>query len=203
MATLADIRVPQISRVCQTTLCVLSFILLTSSLQEELFAFHESHFSQVSIADFGANFTSLPEPANEEQQDEGAETQGAEIQVGAEVVDGNDYDPEASFDLHLAQPGYAINFEDGEIPDDEEGPENEKEQDKPRKKRRRKKNNTGNSNARRQNGAEPKKPDLRKRTWDVVDSGLGSLDYDGAERGGDSMQSAPQRRRVQYGDDCK
>lgn len=125
-------------------------------------------------------------------------------------MDGDEYDPEASVGVTFTAADFAANFEDGEIPDDgEEAQENEKDTDKPRKKRRRKKHNTGNSNARKNThgngggGGEPKKPDLRKRTWDVVDSGLGSLDYDGAERDSNSMQSAPQRRRVQYGDDCK
>jgi hypothetical protein len=44
------------------------------------------------------------------------------------------------------------------------------------------------------------KPDLRKRTWDVVDKGLGSLDYDEG-----ISNSAParavQRRRITYDDD--
>ncbi|KIH94319.1 hypothetical protein SPBR_05545 [Sporothrix brasiliensis 5110] len=193
MAALAAIRVPQISH-------------------EELFAFHESHFSHLSTADFGARFTSLPEPASEEPQDDGIEAQEVALRAGTEVVDGDEYDPETSFVLHFTHADFAANYEDGEILNDgtENGIESEKEQGKTRKKRRRKKNNTGNSNARRHLGhggnsdnGEPKhqKPDLRKRTWDVVDTGLGSLDYDGAERGGDAMQSAPQRRRVQYGDD--
>ncbi|KJR83056.1 uncharacterized protein SPSK_04559 [Sporothrix schenckii 1099-18] len=198
MAALAALHVPQISH-------------------EELFAFHESHFSHLSTADFGARFTSLPEPASEEPQEDGIEAQEVERQAATEVVDGDEYDPEATFDLHFTHADFAATCEDGEIPNDgiENGMESEKEQDKTRKKRRRRKNNTGNSKARRHLGlgsngsnggnGEPKhpKPDLRKRTWDVVDTGLGSLDYDGAERGGDAMQSAPQRRRVQYGDECK
>ncbi|KAL1896855.1 Casein kinase II subunit alpha' [Sporothrix stenoceras] len=191
MATLADIRVPLIS-------------------SEELFAFHESHFSIASTADFGENFTGLPEPTSEAQHGDGVGSQEVELQAEAEVVDGDEYDLETSVGVTFTAADFAASFEDGEIPDDDdEGQENEKEQqderDKPRKKRRRKKHNTGNSNARRNthgNGGEPKKPDLRKRTWDVVDSGLGSLDYDGTERDGGSMP-APQRRRVQYGDDSK
>ncbi|CAK7221652.1 Casein kinase II subunit alpha' [Sporothrix curviconia] len=177
MTTHADIRVPQIS--CK-----------------ELFAFHESHFSHASVADFGATFTSLPEPTSEENGD---------------VND--DYDPEPGFDLYDELPDIPVPFDEGELADEGEiveagdegtapGPKGDiggkEEQEQPRKKRRRKKNNTGNSNARRQG---EKKPDLRKRTWDVVDSGLGSLDYDGAEASAGSTQAAPLRRRVQYGDD--
>lgn len=125
------------------------------------------------------------------------------------------YDPEA--DLHLsddhpdlpvsdlhdrrAETG-VMTLENGDsgIPAAEETNliEDRDEQEQSRKKRRRKKSNTGNSSVRRLG---EKKPDLRKRTWDVVDTGLGSLDYDGVERSADSTQSALLRRRVRYDDD--
>ena len=46
------------------------------------------------------------------------------------------------------------------------------------------------------------KPDLRKRTWDKVDIGLGTLAYDDDD-GSTSKPtpSAPQRRRISYDDD--
>lgn len=45
------------------------------------------------------------------------------------------------------------------------------------------------------------KPDLRKRTWDKVDTGLGSLDYDEDEGGSKAAVSKPtQRRRISYDD---
>ncbi|KAF8865327.1 hypothetical protein BDZ45DRAFT_736438 [Acephala macrosclerotiorum] len=44
------------------------------------------------------------------------------------------------------------------------------------------------------------KPDLRKRTWDVVDEGLGSLDYEeGASTA--TPTHTTQRRRISYDDD--
>ncbi|CAK7230542.1 Casein kinase II subunit alpha' [Sporothrix bragantina] len=197
MATHAGIRVPQIT-------------------SEELFAFHESHFSHFSVADFDATFTGLPEPTSEQNRDVDGVEQEAEISP----EDDDAYDPEAGFDLYDELPDIPVPFDEGELADESdiveeedgsgitiqaknEGNENNEKgaqdkQEQPRKKRRRKKNNTGNSNARRLG---EKKPDLRKRTWDVVESGLGSLDYDGAETSAGSMQSAPTRRRVQYGDD--
>lgn len=46
------------------------------------------------------------------------------------------------------------------------------------------------------------KPDLRKRTWDKVETGLENLDYDEMENGGSSASSQPpQRRRISYEDD--
>jgi hypothetical protein len=44
------------------------------------------------------------------------------------------------------------------------------------------------------------KPDLRKRTWDKVDTGLESLDYDEGEQGAASTRPM-QRRRISYDDD--
>ncbi|KAK3953509.1 hypothetical protein QBC32DRAFT_117369 [Pseudoneurospora amorphoporcata] len=42
--------------------------------------------------------------------------------------------------------------------------------------------------------------DLRKRTWDVVDKGLASLDYGEEENGQPSDERAMQRRRISYDD---
>jgi Protein of unknown function (DUF3807) len=44
------------------------------------------------------------------------------------------------------------------------------------------------------------KPDLRKRTWDKVDSGLGNLDYDEDSIAALIPDSASQRRRISYDD---
>ncbi|KAH7391408.1 hypothetical protein BKA64DRAFT_710311 [Cadophora sp. MPI-SDFR-AT-0126] len=45
------------------------------------------------------------------------------------------------------------------------------------------------------------KPDLRKRTWDKVDTGLGSLDYDDEEGTTKRAPAKPaQRRRISYDD---
>ncbi|KAI0149801.1 hypothetical protein F4776DRAFT_179958 [Hypoxylon sp. NC0597] len=46
-----------------------------------------------------------------------------------------------------------------------------------------------------------KKPDLRKRTWDVVEAGMDSLDYDELDGGQDAAATpAAQRRRISYDD---
>lgn len=81
--------------------------------------------------------------------------------------------------------------EDGEIPDDlsEEG-EVEGPAPKKRKKNRRKKARTR---------ADGVVIDLRKRTWDVVETGLGSLDYE-EEGGGDMPGALLKRRKVSYDD---
>jgi len=47
------------------------------------------------------------------------------------------------------------------------------------------------------------KPDLRKRTWDVVEEGVEGLDYDGSEGGnarGRGEGRPMQRRKITYDD---
>ncbi|KAI1137176.1 hypothetical protein F5Y05DRAFT_80630 [Hypoxylon sp. FL0543] len=46
-----------------------------------------------------------------------------------------------------------------------------------------------------------RKPDLRKRTWDIVEAGMDSLDYDELDGGqGAAATPAAQRRRISYDD---
>lgn len=45
------------------------------------------------------------------------------------------------------------------------------------------------------------KPDLRKRTWDMVDQGVASLSYEDTEsKATSSRNEGPQRKRVSYED---
>jgi len=72
-----------------------------------------------------------------------------------------------------------------------------------------KKNKRKNKNAKKgQRPPQPKgifkqnvKPDLRKRTWDVVDAGLGNLDYDEESSAASAPTRPAQRRRISYDDD--
>jgi hypothetical protein len=45
------------------------------------------------------------------------------------------------------------------------------------------------------------KPDLRKRTWDKVDTGLESLDYEEGTGSNAAIPRPSQRRRISYDDD--
>lgn len=45
-----------------------------------------------------------------------------------------------------------------------------------------------------------KKPDLRKRTWDVVETGMDSLYYDDETAQDTAATPAAQRRRISYDD---
>ncbi|CAK7272949.1 Casein kinase II subunit alpha' [Sporothrix epigloea] len=185
MTTPESIRVPQVTR-------------------EELFAFHESHFSQSSVTKFCTTFMGLSGPKiaaisglSSRDQDKlplfvernGNVTESIDESF---LLSGlNDRSAEKSEISPADDENGLASAAATNLIDDRDG------QEQRRKKRRRKKNNTGNSCARRLG---KKKPDLRKRTWDIVDSGLGSLDYDGSEPSAESTQSAPLRRRVQYGD---
>jgi hypothetical protein len=78
--------------------------------------------------------------------------------------------------------------EDGEVPS---APSATAKKSKKRKRGKSKNNN------KHRNGEEP--IDLRKRTWDVVDKGLATLDY-GEEDNEPAEASAIQRRRISYDD---
>jgi hypothetical protein len=97
------------------------------------------------------------------------------------------------------------NVEDGELEDIEETLAEDAIQestvqpppDKPiGKKKRSQKGGQKKRGSDKQNG----KPDLRKRTWDKVDSGLGSLDYGEEEGNTETRPAAAQRRRISYED---
>jgi len=83
--------------------------------------------------------------------------------------------------------------EDGEILDDAAVAEAESSDPKKRKKKRK--------NGSHRKGEEKPKPDLRKRTWDKVDVGLDSLDYDDTNGSAGRVPSTAQRPRISYDDD--
>jgi len=98
-------------------------------------------------------------------------------------------------------------FEEGELEDDistPQAPNPQSPQNQNNKRGKRKKNKIGSKNER---PPQPKgffrqnvKPDLRKRTWDKVDSGLANLDYDEDAGAATIPNPAAQRRRISYND---
>ncbi|KAI0178871.1 hypothetical protein GGR52DRAFT_533894 [Hypoxylon sp. FL1284] len=107
------------------------------------------------------------------------------------IPDGSTHDDvDDRFDNGEVQDG----SEDGEI--ETEAPQLTKAQQKrlKRQRARRKKQELRKFNP-------EKKPDLRKRTWDVVEAGMDSLDYDELENAeGAAAAPAAQRRRISYDD---
>lgn len=101
-------------------------------------------------------------------------------------------------------------LEDGELDEEVETPitdlassppaiENEQHKKKKKKKKQGKEKKTQEG---KQKGffKQHIKPDLRKRTWDNLDTGLGSLDYDEGDSTAASTRPM-QRRRISYDDD--
>lgn len=91
--------------------------------------------------------------------------------------------------------------EEGELQDDQATVEQQTATaTKKKKKNKKKKRGSGNGNANANKRWEPD-PERRKRTWDVVDTGLDALDYGEMDRSGASREHVAQRRRVTYDDD--
>jgi hypothetical protein len=154
---------------------------------DEILEFHQGHFSNEAIADFGQNFTNLP--AQEASEDQLYEEWGEE---GDEEDDGLGY-YEDGVKRTLTDEQIEI-FRHSELRElrkqqekqaqtksgmPRDTPTNETDTASPHgpgtptssrnKKKKKKKSKVVKQ--------EPK-PDLRKRTWDVVEAGLDSLDYD-------------------------
>lgn len=77
---------------------------------------------------------------------------------------------------------------------------------KKKKKNRKKKkrgsgNGSGSGNGNGGNSRWEPDPERRKRTWDVVETGLDALDYGEMDRLGASAERVSQRRRITYDDD--
>lgn len=105
---------------------------------------------------------------------------------------------------------HASEAEEGELEDDQTTPGPEPQPELPPPTSRVEQVNAPNGNAKQkktgrnkrggQKNKQPPKPDLRKRTWDKVDCGLGSLDYGAEEDGNAALPAASQRRRISYDD---
>ena len=101
-----------------------------------------------------------------------------------------------------------VELEDGELDDDISTPQDTSSQP-PQNQGNKKNKRKQNKNAKKgQRLPQPRgffkqnvKPDLRKRTWDKVGSGLGNLDYDEESSVASAPAHAAQRRRISYDDD--
>lgn len=213
------LQAPVISQVCYVHLT--SFHILTP-WQAELNSFHDAHFGQVGTDHFSTDF--LPqhdrqhvERASDFQQEDVFEEEDQEDDGLGYYEDGAKRtltDEQIAMFRHsemqalrraeedAAASGHATSIvtpssnkaahqeqasEPGELPSEDDIPSETKAAGKKKKRRRAK------------GRIEPEKPDLRKRTWDVVDSGLASLDY-GDEPESSTVSRPTQRRHITYDD---
>ncbi|KAL6701949.1 hypothetical protein J3F84DRAFT_343451 [Trichoderma pleuroticola] len=151
---------------------------------DELLEFQQRHFSNEATADFGQNFTNLP-------PQESSEAQLYEEWEEEEEDDGLGY-YEDGVKRTLTDEQIAI-FRHSELRElrKQQGKQSQSKSELPRDasanetdvasphgtgaptvSRNKKKKNKSKA------GKQEPKPDLRKRTWDVVEAGLDSLDYD-------------------------
>ncbi|KAH7319324.1 hypothetical protein BKA65DRAFT_99501 [Rhexocercosporidium sp. MPI-PUGE-AT-0058] len=198
--------------------------------QDDLSSFHATHFSTSSVSHFSEHFLGPVEEAYyEEEADDGlgyyedgvkrtltdeqiAIFRHSEIEAllrerrhAAEEKEHQDtYETEEFIsvkgDVQIQDP-VLEDVEDGEL--EEESPASTASTPVPSKPEQRMTKKEKKIQRAKQLGffKQHVKPDLRKRTWDKVDTGLGSLDYDEDEGGHNKALMKPaQRRRISYDD---
>lgn len=200
----------------------------TDSAQKDLSSFHEAHFGEASLQRFAKDFLHANniQLNNDTPYDDAGEEHHYEEEYydDLEEDDGLGYYPDGAkrtltdeqiamfrhSELHALQRAQEkaqnksprrtnssslqpLDFdraEEGELLSDGPRP---LPVAKPQKKNKKKKRGSGNSNKR----WEPD-PERRKRTWDVVETGLDGLDYGETEKSASPAEPVAQRRRITY-----
>ncbi|KAH6609363.1 hypothetical protein Trco_002709 [Trichoderma cornu-damae] len=155
----------------------------------EILEFHQSHFSSEAIAEFGQHFTNLPAHGTSEDQlyeewgEEGEEEEDDGLGYYEDGVKRTLTDEQVEIFRHSElrelrrqqeKQTQANSVTPRDVPANETDAAFPQESSIPASSRSKKKKKNKKSKVVQQ---EPK-PDLRKRTWDVVEAGLDSLDYD-------------------------
>lgn len=110
-------------------------------------------------------------------------------------------DPDATLQAAQAADRNAVEGEEGELQDGSEDGELESEKPTAAELKRMKKKRAKQAKRERKKFCPEPKEDLRKRTWDKVETGMDSLDYDGLETAQNTTSNhAAQRRRISYED---
>jgi hypothetical protein len=179
-------------------------------------AFHEAHFSQLATDHFQTHFLRPDDPPaqgttyNAADEDEYYEEEDDGLGYYPDGVKRTLTDEQIAIFRHSelealrraresSQPrkSTTTNPEEDAVHDSsEEGEISSTPSGAAKKSKKRKRGKPKNNNKNR-TGGEP--IDLRKRTWDVVDKGLASLDY-GEEENNSAESNAIQRRRISYDD---
>jgi hypothetical protein len=193
------------------------------SSQAELDSFHDAHFGQAATKHFSTTFLPSHEKQDvapvghfqeedvynqdEEQEDDGlgyyedgvkrtltdeqiAMFRHSELEALRRAQESQDVkSAAASASAHMTNKSEPrADAEPGELPSEEDLPSEAAKATSKKKKRRQPKRRV-----------DLEKPDLRKRTWDVVDAGLASLDY-GDESPESTVLRPTQRRHIFYDD---
>lgn len=218
---------PEIMQVCSKTISYQRA--RTDHGQDDLRMFHEKHFSIPSVNHFEIHFLGPISGENEQgleevEQEEEVEEDGlgyypdgvkrtltdeqiamfrhSEIQA---ILRARRH--AAELDENILPEIQAPNNEEGEIEEDSTKPDEKsispRLNSKPAYHTDGRTSNAKGQKRHKKRGAgilkQSIKPDLRKRTWDIVDTGLESLDY-GEGPGGKDPGVAPRRRRISYED---
>ncbi|KAI6283923.1 hypothetical protein MCOR27_003000 [Pyricularia oryzae] len=173
-----------------------------NDVQDDLEAFHHKHFSETALSHFATQFLSAEDHDGAEEADYddglGYYPDGVKRTITDEQIE---IFRHSELEAERRKAEKVRNREDGEIDDDQATALTEitslpsLETDAKTKKKKKKKGGKG------KNRRQEVKPDLRKRTWDVVDVGMYNLDYDG-EAGSASHEGNPaKRRQVCYEED--
>ncbi|KAK2594795.1 hypothetical protein QQS21_007482 [Conoideocrella luteorostrata] len=155
--------------------------------EDEFFAFHESHYSAHAVANFTTDFAYPPprqggsdnlhtNTGQEETEDDlGYYHDGVKRTLTDEQIEIFRHSELRELEKKLERAKTLKKTNADENTAGENGPVGESAQrvTTPTNRNNKRKKKKGGNNIRH----EPK-PDLRKRTWDVVDAGLDSLDYD-------------------------
>lgn len=197
--------------------------MLTPHYQTDLFSFHETHFGDTALATFAKDFLSPSKTLHEEEihhdeneyyedeEDDGLEYypdgvkrtltdeqiamfRHSELQALQRAQEKGQAPRRPNSSSSVPMDLEEDEEEDGEI-QDEDGVQSVAASKK-KKKNEKKKRGSGNSSKKQW---EPD-PERRKRTWDVVETGLDALAYDDMEQSGSASEHRAQRRRITYDD---
>ncbi len=188
-----------------------------SCAQEELVAFHDAHFSQAAAANFGSQYlfptdgtdnSIAPQDGGKYYNDQEYDDDG--LGFYSDGVKRTLTDEQIAMFRHSelealrraedkGQNKYSGQTKGPDLEGSEQLSEGEISSGTPAPTKKKSKNKRRRNNKHKPQ-TEGQQVDLRKRTWDVVETGLDSLDYGENEEGPSAAANPAQRRRISYDD---